>query len=204
MADASTPAARRWQVLLLGGPSGAGKTAVSYRLARHFGVALTEVDDFQVMLERMTTPEQQPALHFWREHPAFDQLSANEIMEQGLRVGEAMAPGLDAVIANHLETEMPVVLEGDFIQPALAVQESYGGIANGGRVRGIFLFEPDEEQLVANFLAREPASGAQRKRARVSWLFGQWLKDEGERCGVPVLPARPWDTVFGRIIAVLT
>ena len=66
------PHSRAWQVLLLGGPSGTGKTAVSYRLARHFGIGITEVDDFQVLLERMTTPEQQPALHFWRTHPAPD------------------------------------------------------------------------------------------------------------------------------------
>src|SRR5215212_9580763 len=106
---------RSWQVLLLGGASATGKTAVSYRLAQYFGVGITEVDDFQVLLERMTTPEQQPVLHFWRTHPAPDQLSAAEIMEQGLAVGQVMAAGLEAVIANHLETQTPVVLEGDFL-----------------------------------------------------------------------------------------
>jgi tRNA A37 N6-isopentenylltransferase MiaA len=50
MSSLSEAHIRRWQVLLLGGPSGAGKTAVSYRLARHFGVGITEVDDFQVVL----------------------------------------------------------------------------------------------------------------------------------------------------------
>jgi 2-phosphoglycerate kinase len=50
MRDSTTPA-RSWQVLLLGGASGTGKTSVSYRLARYFDIALTEVDDFQVMLE---------------------------------------------------------------------------------------------------------------------------------------------------------
>jgi uridine kinase len=44
-------------VLLIGGASGSGKTSVSYRLAHHFNVGITEVDDFQVILERMTTPE---------------------------------------------------------------------------------------------------------------------------------------------------
>jgi tRNA A37 N6-isopentenylltransferase MiaA len=37
-------------VLLLGGPSGAAKTAVSCRLSRYFGVGITEIDDFQVVL----------------------------------------------------------------------------------------------------------------------------------------------------------
>src|SRR5215471_10652806 len=100
MDDPHPPQSRSWQVLLLGGPSGTGKTAVSYRLARHFAIGITEVDDFQVLLERMTSPEQQPVLHFWRTHPAPDQLLAEEIRDQVLQVGRVMAPGLEAVIAN--------------------------------------------------------------------------------------------------------
>jgi 2-phosphoglycerate kinase len=202
--DRSAQPARRWQILLIGGASGTGKTAVSYRLARYFGVGITEVDDFQVLLERMTTPEQQPVLHFWRTHPAPDRLSATEILEQGLAVGRAMVPGLEAVIANHLETQTPVVLEGDFIHPALAAQTSFAGEANDGRVRAIFLDETDERQLLANFARREPDSGPPTTRARVSWLYGQWLKREAERHGLPVIPARPWETVFDRIIAALS
>ncbi|MFL5804676.1 MAG: hypothetical protein ACJ8CR_23390 [Roseiflexaceae bacterium] len=198
-----TPRARQWQVLLLGGPSGVGKTAVSYRLAQHFRIGITEVDDFQVLLERMTTPEQQPVLHFWRTHPAPDQLSATEIMEQGLLVRQVMAHGLEAVIANHLETQTPVVLEGDFIAPALAALPSFAGLPNDGQVRTIFLYEADEQQLLTNFLQREPESGPQTTRARVSWLYGQWLKQEAERYGLPMVPARPWDTIFERIIAAL-
>ena len=204
MADLTPPPARRWQILLLGGPSGSGKTAVSYRLAQYFQIGITGIDDFQVLLERMTTPEQQPVLHFWRTHPAPDQLSAAEIMEQGLAVGQVMAVGLETVIANHLESQTPVVLEGDFIHPSLAAQESFAGLASDGRVRAIFLYEMDEQQLLTNFLQREPEGGPQGTRARVSWLYGQWLKQEAERYGLPVLPARPWDTLFERIIAVLS
>jgi 2-phosphoglycerate kinase len=196
--------ARPWQVLLLGGPSGVGKTAVSYRLARHFGVGITEVDDFQVLLERMTTAEQQPAIHFWRTHPAPEQLSAAEIMQRLLELGDAMSPGLEAVIANHLETSTPMVLEGDFILPALAAQARFSGQANGGRVLGAFLHEPDEQQLVANYLAREPERGPQVKRAQVSWLHGQWLRGEAERHGLPVVLARPWDTVLERLVAAVS
>ena len=204
MADLKDPPARRWQVLLLGGPSGSGKTAVSYRLAQYFRIGITEIDDFQVLLERMTTPEQQPVLHFWRTHPAPDQLSATQIMEQGLAVGQVMAMALEAVIANHLESQTPVVLEGDFIHPSLAAQESFAGLANDGRVRAIFVYEADERQLLTNFLLREPDSGLQSTRARVSWLYGQWLKQEAERYGLPVLSARPWGTLFERIITALS
>ena len=114
-----------------------------------------------------------------------------------------MTPGLAAVIANHLESNAPVILEGDFILPALAAQPRFIDQLNNGRVRAIFLYEEEERQLLENFLQREPASGPQHKRARVSWLYGQWLKTEAQRYGIVALPARPWDNLFERILAAI-
>lgn len=190
-----------WRVLLLGGASGAGKTSVSYRLASHFGVGITEVDDFQVVLERMTTPEQQPVLHYWRTHPDAVLLPAEQILERQIAVGRTMLPALEAVIANHIQTDTPVVLEGDFLLPELI--DRFAGDADAGRVHAVFLDEPDEARLVRNFAEREPEAGEQVKRARVSWLYGQWLKREAERYGVPVAPARPWDTLLERLLAIV-
>ena len=55
-----------WTVLLLGGASGVGKSMLSHRLGRRLGVNLTEIDDFQIVLETATAPEQLPLVHFWR------------------------------------------------------------------------------------------------------------------------------------------
>jgi 2-phosphoglycerate kinase len=204
MQEETRPASRRWQVLLLGGASGVGKTAVSYRLAHHFAVGITDVDDFQVLLERMTTPEQQPALHWRRTSAAFARASARQVMEQSLEIGRSMRPGLEGVIACHLHEGTPVVLQGDHLLPDLASQASFSGQANDGRVQAVFLHEPDEQQILANYLAREPRLGPQVKRARVSWLKSQWLKQEAERCGFPVVASRPWDNVLERLIAAVS
>ncbi len=193
---------RAWQVLLIGGASGVGKTSVSYRLAHHYAVGITEVDDFQVVLERMTTPEQQPILHYWRTHPdearRMDEEQQLAFMQSYSR---AMAAALDLVIANHIESRVPLVLEGDFILPSLAVQPAYGGIAAVGQVRAVFLYEDDEQQLCRNYLVREEQE--QPGRARASWRHSEWLRHEAERLGVPAIPARPWDTVLARVIAAL-
>ena len=189
-----------WQVLLLGGASGTGKTCLGYRLARELGIGITEVDDFQVVLERMTTPEQQPALHFWRTHPDPGSLSAKDIHEQGLDILEIMLPALEAVVENHLEAATPLVLEGDFIHPALAARDAFGDEPNAGRVRGVFLYEPDEGQIVQNFMEREPATGQQTTRARVSLLRATWIRDTCRELGIAALPARPWDTLFDRVL----
>jgi 2-phosphoglycerate kinase len=193
---------RAWQVLLFGGASGVGKTQVSYRLAQYYGVGITEIDDFQVVLESMTTPEQQPVLHYWRTHP---QEVGRMDEEQRLRYmrdySAVMCRALELVIANHLESRAPIVLEGDFLLPALALQPAYNGIAANGEVRAVFLYEDDEAQIGRNYRTREGEK--QPERARASWRHSAWLRREAERLGVPTVAARPWETVLERVVGAI-
>jgi 2-phosphoglycerate kinase len=191
-----------WHVLLLGGASGVGKTCVSYRLAQHYGVGITEVDDFQVILEGMTTPAQQPVLHYWRTHPdEVGRMDEEQQLAYMLDYSRVMCAAIELVIANHLESRTPIVLEGDFLLPSLAVRPTYGQIAAQGQVRALFLYEDDEEQLRRNYRAREGEE--QPRRARASWRHSAWLRQEAERLGVPTLSARPWETVWTRVIGAL-
>lgn len=193
---------RTWQVLLLGGASGTGKTSVSYRLAHAFGVGLTEMDDFQIVLERMTAPEQQPALHYFRLHSAeVLRMDDAAMLAHTLSVAEVMSGAMELVIANHLATRAPIVLEGDFLLPSLAIRTAYDGVPAGGHVRAVFLYEEDEGQILQNFHAREGEE--QRRRARASWYYSEWLRREAARLRLPAVPARPWDTVLERVIAAL-
>lgn len=193
---------RDWQVVVFGGASGVGKTMVSYRLAHHFAVGLTEVDDFHIVLKRMTTPEQQPALHYFRLHTAEVLGMDDEQMLAHIRdTSEAMSGAMELVIANHLASNAPVVIEGDFLLPDLAVRSVYDGVPADGQVRAVFLYEEDEQQILCNYRAREGTD--QPHRARVSWYHSEWLRREAERLGLPALPARPWDTVLERVIAAL-
>src|SRR3954470_1525925 len=54
---------REWEVLLLCGASGVGKTSVSRAIARAFDTSLAQADSFRVMLERTTAATSFPALH---------------------------------------------------------------------------------------------------------------------------------------------
>jgi 2-phosphoglycerate kinase len=203
MEKAMKPPKRDWQVLLLGGASGVGKSSLSYPLARHYDVNLTEIDDIQVALEKLTTPEQQPLLHFWRTNwEEFSHWSDEQHLSHFIQVSrEVFQPALDAVIANHLESNRPVVLEGDFVLPELARAESFDGQANEGRVKALFIYEEDEARIAANYLAREGEE--QAFRAHTSWLKNQWLRSECERLGVPTIAARPWNTVLGRAVSII-
>lgn len=193
---------RTWQVLLIGGASGVGKTSVSYRLAQHYGVGLTEVDDFQIVLERMTSPRQYPVLHYWRTHPReARRMTEAEQLNYMLRYSEVMSKALEPVIGNHIESRAPVVLEGDFILPSLAVRAQYGDLHASGQVHAVFVYEPDERQIFENHLGREGEQ--QPRRARMSFLYSEWLREEAGRLGLPTVSARPWDTVLERMIAAV-
>jgi hypothetical protein len=87
-----------------------------------------------------------------------------------MEILQMMLPALEAEVENHLESAAPLVLEGDFIHPALAALDAFGDEPNADRVRGVFLYEPDEGQIIQNFLEREPATGPQTTRASVSAL----------------------------------
>ncbi|MGV9328770.1 hypothetical protein [Streptosporangium sandarakinum] len=194
---------RHWDVLLICGASGTGKTRVSYPLARLHGVPIVEVDDLVEALLVMTTPEQQPLLHHWRTHPEDGRLPADDIADLQIAIAEALLPAVEAVVANHLETGTPVVIEGDYLLPGLAVRESFAGIPADGRVAAVVLHEPDEAQIAANYLSREPGHGDQRARARASARYGARLAALAAEAGVPVVPARPWPDVLPRVTAAV-
>lgn len=87
--------------------------------------------------------------------------------------------------------------------PRSVTQDRFGIIPAAGRVRGVFLFEPEEEQISANLSLREQTGGDMTVRAHVSWLLGEALRLECERVGVPTLTARPWPTLLHRVRAAL-
>jgi 2-phosphoglycerate kinase len=184
-----------WVVTLVCGASGVGKTEIARRLAARYGVPLGEVDDIVTALQAMTTPEQQPVLHAFRTgSTVYD--TAEEIVAVHFAVIDTLAPAMRAVIADHLEFAAPVVFEGDYLTPELAVEF-------GTRVRAVVVAEGEASHIVANFRAREPASGQQESRAQVSVLVNAELARRAKECGAPVVPARPWATGLDRADAAL-
>jgi 2-phosphoglycerate kinase len=189
-------------VYLIGGASGVGKTSVSYRAARGLDVGITEIDDLHIALMQMTTPETQPVLHFFRaRRDEWDRLTEDEKIAHMALHAEVMAAPLEAVIANHLTDGPSILIEGDFLHPALAMREEFCGVPANGRVHAAILYEPDERQIARNYATRE--SHEQPQRARISWRYSEWLRQEAERLGIPTVAARPWETALDRTLAAL-
>jgi 2-phosphoglycerate kinase len=190
------------QLVFVGGAPGAGKTSVARPLAARLDMDLTQVDDFYLVLERMTDPERYPPIHEWRLHPervlALDDAG---MIEHTRAVSSIVAEAIAPVVADRLQYGVRSVFEGDFIQPSFAASRAFDGVASEGRVRSVFVYDT-LEGFATNIAAREGEE--QQRRAEISWRYSEWLRAECARCGLPTIPARPWDTAVGRSFAAVT
>lgn len=205
-----------WQVLLIGGSAGVGKTELAKALARHFGVGLTMADDFRLVMQAATTPAQQPDLHFFID-PTDPQILTNlrvgEYCAGLVKVANIVSKSLESVIAYHTVVKgNGVIIEGDSIIPDLAAQNTMffapinAQVVLSERVRSVFLFEPSEQELLHNMQKRRRGFenlSPQQMQVAASAMYGQWLRQEAESYHLPVLEPRPWDTLVERVLAVL-
>ncbi|HEY3992489.1 MAG TPA: hypothetical protein VGM01_06360 [Ktedonobacteraceae bacterium] len=204
-----------WRVLLIGGNSGAGKTVMGKALARQFDHQLLLVDDFRMVIQEMTTPAEQPGIHYFLAHPTIWQKPPEAVCEGFITVGNALMRPLSVVIAHHVfvESVSPIILEGDGILPALAAQHSFANMhftpaSVTHEVRSLFLIEADEEVILRNMRQRgrgfeSLALREQETLVRASWLYGQWLRRQAEYYGLPVVESHPWETLVERVLYAL-
>lgn len=202
-----------YQVLLIGGGSGMGKTTVAAELGRQLGIPWFQVDDLRLALQRsrVTFPGGSDALnffadiddkpHIWQEPPLV-------LRDALIAVGEILSPGLEAMIENHADQGQPIIIEGDGILPSLLARPALRKRASDNQVRAVFLIESDEDVLFSNMQSRARTVAYMsevdlRAEAHAKMLFGQWLIGEAGQFGLPVLETRPWDTLTARIMAAL-
>jgi len=197
-------------VLLLGGPSSVGKTIVARQLGLRLGISWLQVDDLRLALQwsRVTLPRETAALYFFEETPGVWNLPPERLCNGLIAIGEVISPAIEVVITNHVDTEAPLIMEGDGILPSLFARSEVRDRADGGHVRAVFLVEPEEEILFTNMLTRsrgivERTEEELRTEARAKWLYGQWLTAEAQRYGLPVLEPRPWSTLLERLFTVI-
>ncbi len=183
---------RDWTVLFIGGASGSGKSSVAYGLARLYNISVIEVDDIYQAVKAMTKKEDLPTIHYWTSGINWKDIGVNGNVNWLTEVSKEMVSGLRAIVNNHLESDIPVIIEGDFIDPEFTVS------FNNPKVKSIFIHEADKNQILQNYLARE-GGDLQDFRADISVEYGNRLADSCMELGIKVIEARPWVTVIDRI-----
>jgi 2-phosphoglycerate kinase len=193
-----------WDVLLIGGGGGTGKTTVAARIAARVGASFGQVDDFRLVLQRMLPPDVAPGLHFFtdRDHAP---LGVDDGLAAQRAIANFMTHALEPVIAHHVDTRLRLVLEGDSLLPSLATLPRHAGVATAGRIAAVFLDEPERSVIEANVLHRDRGFRALRRETKettvaIQFEHGQWLCEEARQAGLEVVRSRPWTTLADRIL----
>jgi 2-phosphoglycerate kinase len=196
-----------WHALLIGGISGTGKTTVARQLGLCLGLPWLQVDDLRLSLQwsHATLPHHTDDLYFFLHTPNVWQLPAERLCQALVTIGEILSPALEVVVASHLATAAPIIIEGDGIIPSILTCPDIYEQALRGEVQAVFLVEEDEDALFQNMVARDRGIAGRteddlRAEAHAKWLYGQWLTEEARHLHLPVLAARPWSSLIERIL----
>ncbi|MFG3223882.1 AAA family ATPase [Kitasatospora sp. NPDC048194] len=208
-----------WDVLLIGGASGLGKSRAAAALAARHGAFTVEFDDVVAALQAATTPATHPGLHHFdaqgdelhapddptdsRTGSAEESPDAQRVLELQIATAHALDEALLGVVRNRLTVDVPAVIEGDYLTPAAAARCAAEAGRRGRRVRAVFLHEHDPARISANYADREPDLGPQPERAEVSARYSAWLADQARAHGLPVVDCRPYATLARRLAAAL-
>lgn len=198
-----------WDVLLIGGPSGVGKSTAAKQIARRFGIPWLQIDDLRLALQwsqvRLPDPEDTRKLYIF-DAPDVWQQSPEQLRDGFIGVGEALSPAIAKVITNHIAIAEPMILEGDGLLPSLLARPDVRTWNPDRRVQAVIVIPPDEEMIRTNVLTRgrgivERSESELQAQVRAIWLYGAWLAAEARRFAVPVVDAEPRDSLGDRVIA---
>lgn len=205
-----------WRILLIGGNSGVGKTYIAKELVRQLSIPFLMVDDMRIALQQATTSEQQPGLHFFLKYLPEQWKQPEAIVQDWMRVGNALVKPLRDIMAHHIivEGSGKIIIEGDGILPALTKQSIFSEITGfenidlAQKVRAVFLVEDNEDEILNNLRERGRGIGSASEEfqvtfAQASQQYGQWLVQETQQNRIPVLAARPKETIIERLKQII-
>ena len=178
---------RNWTVLLIGGASGTGKSCLAYGLAKLYNVSVLEFDDITEAVKAMTPKEFLPAIY----SEDFFGAGVGGNVQWLIDVSEELFPALKAVVERHIEDELPVIIEGDFVHPELVAPLICSD------VKAVFVQE-NREQIAQNYISRE--GEPQDYRADISAEYSKWIYDICSKHEITLIEAKPWETVVDRTV----
>jgi len=106
-------------------------------------------------------------------------------------VSNEMFEFLKEIVERHVDENVPVIIEGDFIIPELVKT-----LLNT-KVKSLFVLEGDKEQIINNFLSRE-GGDKQTFRADICVSYNNWIQKVCEELRMDTIESRPWINALDR------
>lgn len=192
-----------WRVLMIGGTTAVGKSTTGALVAKRLGIACISADSVWKALMAATTPEEHPDFHHFEPTPEVHAKGTDHLLQLHIAVANAMTPSLDAFLDWELHEGNRFVFQGAWITPELAAKRCESGFE-----RAVFIDEPDEREILNSMMERSgrKAQGLeplprQLSISAMAWRYGDWLRKQGLKLGLPIVAARPRETLSDRIIA---
>lgn len=180
-------------LVLIGGPSGVGKSRLAHQVALITQSSVAQIDDMQGALETLVPEDRLP--EFYDHRNAYRRTKRPEVIAEAIwNISTFFGPAIERAIDNRIESGTSTVFEGDFIAPELAAKVRSKG------VKSIFLID-DESSFRANFLERE--GDEQPFRASISSLHSERIRTSCTELGLPLVEARPFETLAVRACSLL-
>jgi len=186
---------RDWIILLIGGASGTGKSTLAYEIAKFYGINVLEIDDITQALKSLTNKDILPNIHYWDSGINWMDIGVDGNKNWLINVSKEISTALKAIVDRHLEDNLPIIIEGDFISSELILS------FDKEKVKSIFVIEPEKNQILQNYFNREGGE-LQNYRAEISVEYGKWLKNECINLGINYIEPRPWDSLLKRAIDI--
>jgi 2-phosphoglycerate kinase len=202
---------REWKVLVLFGASGTGKSTAAEAIARTRGISALQVDDLRQALQfsGATIPHLNDELYYFLRTPDYPFRPAAELLRAFIGTAEAMVPAVRVAIDTHVVTNAPVVIEGDGVFPGLVNDPVIRSHIERRTVQFCCLVPRSAQELLENMVDRGRGMDhgdmdrAQRQ-ADANLAFGNWLAEESDRLGIPVVRSRPFGNLVDRILIAVS
>jgi 2-phosphoglycerate kinase len=184
---------------LIGGAAGAGKTTVARALSRHLDADWVQVDSIWIAIREALSPDdaRRGPLEIDRAVRKMTH-SARELTSMHIEGSEIICAALKTVLDFHIRESRMVVADGAWLLPDFMANLQLPDAV----IRSVVVHEPGAAEVRQAMDSRRPAPSTmpwQELSAEVSWRYGNWLQEESDRVGIPVVAARPRGGLIARV-----
>lgn len=193
-------------VILIGGPSGIGKSSVALEIAHRLGIKqVIGTDTIREIMKNMLAPSLMPAVHY-SSYDAWEAITYR-VREDKVIVGfreqaKAVCTGINAVIERSLREGISLVIEGVHIAPEF--------IETSPHVVMVNMYLDNHETHKARFISRASATHVRRDAQQyIDSLdaiirIQDYLRESAEEKGVPSIENREFEKTSAAILGIAT